>query len=149
MAFVNPNNKSFQSVKSSSDETLAIEYFNNIKDDSSSSSGNEYSVKLDIEVSLSKKTPSTGFELVKVTNDPNAWSVQITDAEFKQRYPWAFSTLTRQLRKKIPGFKQNAKYHNIRKKFEKLPNLCKTRFLDPDNPKVQLRNGIIPILRKK
>ena len=146
LAFINPDNKKFGAVRSISDEKLAIDYFNTLD---SVGESTRYSVKLDIEVGLSKKGKSSGFDLVKVTNDPSAKSITITDAEFKERYPWSFQILTRRLKAMIPEFKQNAEYHSIRKKFETNPGLCKKRLLDPDNPKSTGQNWYNPDIAKR
>lgn len=146
LAFINPESKRFDAVKSSSDEKLAIEFFNNLE---SGKENTRYSVMLNIEVGLSKRGKSSGFDLVKVTNDPSAKRITISDAEFKERYPWSFQILTRRLKSMIPEFKQNAEYHSIRKKFEANPALCKKRLLDPDNPKSTGQNWYNPDIAKQ
>ena len=146
LAFINPENKNFSAVKSNNDEKLAIDYFNTLGSDGENA---QYSVKLNIEVGLSKNGETAGFDLVRVTNDPSAKRINITDAEFKERYPWSFQILTKRLKAMIPGFKQNAEYHSIRKKFEANPALCKKRYLDPDNPKSTGQNWYNPDIAKR
>ncbi len=72
---------------------------------------------------------------VRVTNDPNAPSVQITEEQVLDQYPWDYSRLTKECRKRYMDFKQDIRYHKIRKNLLKDVRFGKNRFLDPNNTK--------------
>lgn len=147
LAFINTA-QSRKAIKTTSDEQLAIDYFEETQKSSKSTNDSGYSVSLNVEVNLSKGSSKQNVNFVKFTNNPNAKQVHLSDADFKERYPWSYKNLTQQLRKSIPGFKQSQKYHDIRQKLEKDPNLCRKRYLDPDNKKSSFKNWYNPNIAK-
>ena len=72
---------------------------------------------------------------VRVTNDPNATEVRMTEVQIRENYPWDYRELTDRCRKRYKDFKENSKYHDIRKPLLKNEKFCRVRYLDPDNPK--------------
>lgn len=94
----------------------------------------EYNLTLRVDVKFQKVKSSSGLR-VKITNDPNATAVKITEEDITDTYPWDYQVLTKRISKKYSDFKLNAKYHKIRKELEKDKKFAYERFLNPNNPK--------------
>ena len=142
LAFINTRSP-IKAIKTTSEEKLVVDYFRETQNKFKSSNKDDYSVSLNIEVNLTKGASPESSKLFKFSNSPDAKPVRMSEADFKERWPWNYTNLTKQLRKMIPGFKVSKQYHSIRKRLEKNPNLCKIRYLDPDNKKALGKNGII------
>jgi hypothetical protein len=50
-----------------------------------------------------------------VTNDPNALRVTLTEEDIRNRFPWDYADLREKLKKRYLDFKENTKYHDLRK----------------------------------
>ena len=96
-------------------------------------SDTEYSVTINIDVRLTK-SGSKDIPEVRLTDDPNAPAVRVTEEEIREKYPWDYAKLTQKCRDRYSNFKRNAEYHEIKKSLEGNNNLVSTRFLDPGNP---------------
>ena len=72
---------------------------------------------------------------VQITNDPNALVLKLQEEEILKRYPFTYNELLYEMKERFSDFKQNNKFHELRKKLMKDEGLCKTRYLDPSNPK--------------
>lgn len=96
----------------------------------------QYAVTINFEVKLKRSTSKDALEFV-VTSDPDATPIHVTEEQVLDQYPWDYATLTEKCRTRYSNFKQDKKYHTIRKSLleEKENILCKTRYLDPGNPK--------------
>ncbi len=116
-----------------SDKQQLIDYLTRIVKDHSQSIGGFY---VALEVNLSLKRVSTGATAqVKVTRDPNAPKVQLTEEDIRQQYPWGYHELTQRLKSRYIDFKINQKYHYIRKPLKSDPRYVRVRYLDSENPK--------------
>ena len=94
----------------------------------------DYCVIANIEVKLTR-SKAKGVQKVRVTNDPNAEELRMTEEQVRENYPWDYSELTDRCRKQYSNFKVNAKYHKIRKSLLGNEKFCRVRYLDPGNPK--------------
>jgi len=101
------------------------------------SGGNDtspYHVTCKIEVKLarskSKEAPN-----VRITNDPNAPGLRVTEECIREKYPWDYSKLTAKCRKRFSDFKVVKKYHGLRKHLLNDSRFGMVRLLDPNNPK--------------
>lgn len=72
---------------------------------------------LRIDLKFQKVKSNAGIP-VKITNDPNAAKVRLTEEEILDRYPWDYQVLTTRLSKRYSDFKVNPEYHKIRKELE-------------------------------
>jgi Domain of unknown function (DUF3644) len=89
-----------------------------------------------LEISLSfKRAPTPSAFPVVVTNDPNAAKVTLSEEDIRTRYPWSYDEVRRRLKRRYVDFKENAKFHSIRKPLMADPAYVKSRFLDPGNPR--------------
>jgi hypothetical protein len=92
----------------------------------------DYHVSLDVNISF-KRTPAN-VAITAVANDPtnpNAIPVNITEEDILKQYPWDYATLTEKLKNKYIDFRENSKYHALRKKIGANPQFKTTRYLDP------------------
>lgn len=93
-----------------------------------------YSVAINVEVRF-VRSRSAAATPVRVTNDPNAPAVQLTEEQIREYYPWDYHELTAQCRTRYFGFKVNKQYHQLRRGLEGDRRFAHVRRLDPQNPK--------------
>jgi hypothetical protein len=93
-----------------------------------------YAVTINIEVAFNKSKVKNALD-VRITNDPKATAVRLTDEQVREKYPWSYLQLTAECRKRYSDFKAIDKYHKIRKLLINDKRYCHTRKLDPENPK--------------
>lgn len=77
------------------------------------------------------KSKTDDAELVRISNDPNATPIKLTEEDIREKYPWGYKILTTRLSKRYSDFKANKKYHNLRKPLERISKFCNKRYLDP------------------
>ncbi len=93
-----------------------------------------YSVSVNVELKFTKSKSSDAVQ-VQVTNDSSAAPVKLTEEDIRERYPWDYARLTEGCKKRYEDFKENQKYHNIRKSLQADERFGRLRFLDPGNTK--------------
>lgn len=77
--------------------------------------------------------PITKEKRVRVVDDPGAAPVMLSDDEFYELYPLSYRQLTDQCRSLIPGFVENRRYHDIRRRYvEDDPQCCGCKSLDKE-----------------
>jgi len=89
-------------------------------------------VNIDVRFTRSKAKDALGVQL---TNDPSAPAVRLTEEQIRDRFPWDYKRLTAECRKRYPSFKEDQKYHDLRKTILAGRKLGDWRYLDPGNPK--------------
>lgn len=94
----------------------------------------QYSVTVNVDVRFSRSRAADALS-VQWSRESDALKVQLTEQQFKDRYPLTYRGLTDECRTRYSDFKENSKYHDVRKKLDDDPKYCKVRRLDPDNPK--------------
>jgi len=114
-----------------------------------------YSVAVNIEVRF-VRSKYAGATPVRVTNDPNAVAVRLTEDQIRERYPWDYKELTNRCQQRYSDFKVDQKYHQLRKKLESDKRFAYERRLDPEKPQpkkssMRLRSwsSSTSIIRKK
>ncbi len=93
----------------------------------------DYNLTLRIDVKFQRVKSDSGLP-VKVTNDPGATAVVLSEEDFSDKYPWDYQVLSTRLSKRYSDFKMNAQYHVIRKKLEENDKFAYERLLNPKNP---------------
>ncbi len=93
----------------------------------------EYSVTVNIEVRFTRSKAKEALA-VRLTKDPNAPVIRLTEDQIRERYPWDYNTLTDKCRRRYDNFKVNRKYHEIRKRLQVNTIYAHIRRLDPENP---------------
>lgn len=66
----------------------------------------DYIVIANIDVKLTR-SKAKGVPEVRVTNDPDATEVRMTEVQIRENYPWDYRELTDRCRKRYPVFKEN------------------------------------------
>jgi hypothetical protein len=107
-----------------------------------------YSITVNVEVKFTRSKAKDALN-VQMTNDPNAPAVRVTEEQIREKYPWDYSKLTSACRTQLPGFKEDSKYHAIRKKLAVDPHFGTIRYLDPGNPKSSRKPFFNPNIMKE
>lgn len=132
LSFVGPPSV-LEAVPLNKEERSFLQYINNLKPDNEDP-GARYSIAVNVEVRFVRsKAPDA--QTVRITNDPNAPAIRLTEEQVCERYPWDYEELTKRCRERYSGFKLDQKYHQIRKQLVADHRFSHTRLLDPNNPK--------------
>ena len=116
-------------------EKRLLEYIKNKEKEYDDKEQNkDYNLTLKIDVKFQKVRSDDSLP-VKITNDPGAPAVHLTEEDITDKYPWDYQILTTRLGKRYSDFKVNSRYHKIRKSLESDKKMAHTRFLNPNNPK--------------
>lgn len=94
----------------------------------------QYAVALNVELRFMRSKTQDALK-VQVTNDPAAVPIQLTEEHFRDKYPLTYETLTKECKKRYTDFKQNQRYHKLRRPLKADSKYCHVRKLDPNNPK--------------
>lgn len=70
---------------------------------------------------------------VKITNDPDAQKVNLTDEEFFKQYPLSYSEVCKKCRDSIAGFKQGKLFNSIMGEIKEDASLAFPRKLNPNS----------------
>jgi hypothetical protein len=93
-----------------------------------------FSVGVEVELKFVRKPDATALPMIFSPNDPNAIAVKIMEEDLLEKYPWDYRQLCVALRK-APSFKENQRFHTLRKPLEEDPRFCRVRQLNPRNKK--------------
>lgn len=94
-----------------------------------------FSISLILQTRLVKTAGDEALE-IRLTDNPNAPELQISEEDGLKSYPYTYNALCEVLRKRYQNFKQNNEFHAIKKQLEAQgERFCKERKLDPKNPK--------------
>lgn len=119
----------------SNDEKNVVNYLAGLMSAPPDSSTNDFHVSLDVNISF-KRTSSADAIPVIHSDAPEAVPFEISEEDIRKQFPWDYAVLTEKVkRNQYVDFKENDKYHTLRKKLAKDPKFMKTRYLDPGNPK--------------
>lgn len=102
-----------------------------------------YSVTINIEIKFTRSKAKDALT-AQLTNDPNAPAVRLTDEQIREKYPWDYQRLTIECTKRYSNFKQDKKYHEIRKALLTNPRFGTIRYLDPGNTRSQKKHFFNP-----
>lgn len=94
----------------------------------------EYNITLKLETKFVKSTETDSL-LVHYSDSPDALRINVTEEDALKGFPFDYDSLTAKLRDRYTDFKANQAYQNIRKPLMNKKKYCKTRLLDPTNPK--------------
>ncbi len=115
-------------------EKKLLKYIKSLEEPYDEEDVKDYNLTLKIDVKFQKVKSDAGVP-VKITNDPNAQEVKITEEDILEKFPWDYNVLTTRLKKRYSDFKINKKYHDIRKELSKNKKYCHQRPYNPANPK--------------
>lgn len=89
-----------------------------------------YSVTVNVEIKFTKSKTKDALG-VRITNDPAASAVRLTEEQISEKYPWDYSMLTQKCKERYSDFKIDSRYHKIRKPLRADSRFGTTRYLDP------------------
>lgn len=96
--------------------------------------GGRFSVGVNVEVKYtrSKATDAINYRL---SNDPNATEIRLTEQQILEKYPLDYRSLTEECKTRYSDFAVDRKYHGLRKQLRDDPRYAMIRQLYPGNPK--------------
>ncbi|MFA6029785.1 MAG: DUF3644 domain-containing protein [Elusimicrobiota bacterium] len=125
--------KEVESVVVTADEGRLIGYLQHLSEKDSNPEA-PFSVAVRLQVKFEKSSQAT-VPKVQWSNDPDAVKVTISEEDVRAKFPWDYRELVRRLKARYSDFKQDERFHSIRKPLLADAKLTKSRFLDPANPK--------------
>jgi hypothetical protein len=137
-----------QAVSLNADERKLISYLKSRAAEDKSDATSDFSISLRLDLKFSKSKDSDAPK-VKLSNDPDATPVTLSEEDIREKYPWDYSILTTRLQKRFNDFRQNQQYHDIRKPLEADERFCRERYLDPGNPKSTVKRFYSPNIVKE
>ena len=131
LAFVNPQQPGDAIILSKEEKNVAT-FISSLE--AAGDPEADYAVSVNVELKFLKSKADDAIK-VQVTNDPSAPKVQLTEEHLKDKYPLNYAALTKACSARYFDFKQNQKYHDLRKPLKSDKRYCHVKKLDPDNPK--------------
>lgn len=122
-----------EAVVVSPDESRLIRYLQSLAA-TDTNPHSPFSVAIGIKLKLERSTLTTASK-VQISKDPEAIKVTLSEQDIRDRYPWDYRELCKRLAERYSDFKQDPKFHAIRKPLLSDEAYAKPRFLDPGNPK--------------
>lgn len=93
-----------------------------------------FSVTVNIQVKFARTKDPEAFR-VALSPDEEAIPIVLSEEQIRDKYPLSYGELTKRLCGRYRDFKQDTKYHSVRKKLQENPRFGHIRRLDPSNPK--------------
>lgn len=122
------------SVDTNSKDNL-VKHLNAVEKSHENDDDPQFSVSLKLETKLVKTTSDEAMQ-VRVTDDPDAPEIKISEEDALKNYPYTYQSLCNVLRKRFKNFKQNKQFNEFMRELKvKGDKFCKERRLEPDNPK--------------
>lgn len=121
-----------ESVRLSKEEKNLLQYLDGLKSGYEDEAA-RYSVAVNVELRF-VRSKSSQATAVRLSKNPDARPIRLTDEQMRERYPWDYQELTRRCRERYKDFKVNGKYHKIRKSLEGDQRYVYVRYLDSSNP---------------
>lgn len=94
----------------------------------------EFAVAVRLEVKLEKSKLATASKVELTRGDPTAVPIAVTEQDALANYPWDYRALCAKLAGRYTNFKQDAKFHLVRKPLEGDAKYSKVRYLDRMRP---------------
>lgn len=136
LSFVKPPTET-KAILLDKEENNFLNYLEHLKTQADESD-DKYSVAINIEVKLTRSKARNAVD-VRIAHPTNtdAPEVLMTEEQVLEQYPWDYQRLTEKCKERYSDFKLNKTYHKARRSIceQKDGKLCKTRYLDPSNPK--------------
>ena len=101
-------------VRLSAEEKRVIETIDLLHKENPGAPETDYSVLLELEVRLTSKLDPSAVRLAR-GNEPDAIPITFEERDIRDRYPWDYNELTKYLVFRYKNFKQNQRYHDIRR----------------------------------
>lgn len=125
--------KEVESVVVTTDESRLIKYLQQLATIYSKTSS-PFAVAVRLQVKLEKSSLGTSSK-VEISKDPDAVKITLSEEDIREKYPWDYKELTKRFLDRYSDFKQDARFHSVRKPLLLDEKYVKSRYLDPGNPK--------------
>jgi len=116
-----------------------VEYLRKIESEYPPEEDNPYAIAVRVQTKFVKTYSDRPSIDVRFTNDESAPLVRIAEEDvYKNKYTLEYNELVKRLRERYPGFKQNDRFYNLKRKLEAPENnerYCKIRYLNPRDNK--------------
>ena len=111
-----------------------MRYLDSVEQNFSEDPDPQFSITLRLETKFVKSSSEEAV-LVRVTDDPEAPEIQISEEDALKSYPFTYESLCATARARFSDFKANTKFHDIMRGLKAQgERFCKERRLDPRNP---------------
>ncbi len=127
----------------SNDERNVVTYLAGLMKESQDDKAPDYHVSLDVNISF-KRTSAVDAAAVIISNSPDAVHVTLSEEDIRKKYPWDAAALKERVKARYIDFKENDKYHALKKKLGADPQFKNTRYLDPGNTKSSRKDFYSP-----
>ncbi len=127
-----PATKDIELIHLNKEEKNILSYLNSL--DSDAENDRPYSVSVNVDIKFTRSKTKDAIN-VQLSNDPDATKIQLTEQQFKDRYPLDYQKLIVECRERYANFKVVSQFHNLRKSLLNNPKYSMTKKLDYDNPK--------------
>ncbi|MFH1320485.1 MAG: DUF3644 domain-containing protein [Bacteroidota bacterium] len=127
-----PATKNIELINLNKEEKNILSYLNSL--DSDSEADRQYSVSVNVDIKFTRSKAKDAIN-VQLSNDPDATKIQLTEQQFKDRYPLDYQKLIAECRERYSNFKVVTAFHNLRRSLLNNPKYSMTKKLDYDNPK--------------
>ena len=141
IGFIQPGSQA-EAVVLNAEERNWLDYISNLEDGVDDKAANDTNLSLGIDIKFSRSAKSDVE--VRVTNNPDAVEVQLSEEDVRDKYPWSYGILSGRLANQYSDFSMNHKYHDLRKTLEENPKFCIVRYLDPGNPRSSTKKFYSP-----
>jgi hypothetical protein len=125
--------KEVESVVVTTDESRLIKYLQQLAAIDSKTSS-PFAVAVRLQVKLEKSSLGTSSK-VEISKDPDAVRITLSEEDIREKYPWDYKELTKRFLDRYSDFKQDVRFHSVRKPLLLDEKYVKSRYLDPGNPK--------------
>ncbi|OSZ74853.1 DUF3644 domain-containing protein [Hydrogenophaga sp. IBVHS1] len=132
LSFIAPASTA-ESVVVSADESRLIRHLESLAKVPGNAES-PFAVAVRLQLKLEKSTLSAAPK-VQVTKDPDAVKVTLTEEDVRAQYPWDYRELCKRMAARYSDFKQDGRFHALRKPLLTDERYAKARYLDPGNPK--------------
>lgn len=122
-----------ESVVVSPDESRLIKYLQQLAH-ADTDAKSDYAVAVRLEVKLEKSSLASASK-VQISKDADAVKITMSEQDIRDKYPWDYAELCTRLKARYTDFKQDRRFHAIRKPLMGNDKYHLPRFLDPGNPK--------------
>ncbi|MXW31503.1 MAG: DUF3644 domain-containing protein [Rhodothermaceae bacterium] len=106
-----------------------------VERDNSADDSADYYLTVKVDLKFVRTPDSTAIRVKNVKNDSGAAKIELTEDQLMDKYPWDYKELVEQLKSRYSDFKQNERFHRIKRRCEENPDLCFVRYLDHRNQK--------------
>lgn len=127
-------------------ESKVLEYIRKAEKAYDDEGVGSYNLTLRVDVKFQKVKSDSALP-VQYSKDSSATKIIITELDISEKYPWDYPNLTTRLTRRFKDFRQNNKYHRIRKALEENDKFAYKRYLNPSNtvgvPKIFYSTNIL------